>query len=88
MIERLEAIHSRFIFLTEELMKPEIISDIKKTLELTKEQANLQDADTAYMEYKNILKAIEDAKEMLKDEEMGLIAKEELEILNLEKVKK
>ena len=57
MIERLEAIHSRFIFLTEELMKPEIISDIKKTLELTKEQANLQDADTAYMEYKNILKA-------------------------------
>lgn len=88
MIERLEAIHSRFIFLTEELMKPEIISDIKKTLELTKEQANLQDADTAYMEYKNILKAIEDAKEMLKDEEMGLIAKEELEILNLEKEKK
>ena len=88
MIERLEAIHSRFIFLTEELMKPEIISDIKKTLELTKEQANLKDADTAYMEYKNILKAIEDAKEMLKDEEMGLIAKEELEILNLEKEKK
>ena len=88
MIERLEAIHSRFIFLTEELMKPEVISDIKKTLELTKEQATLQDADTAYIEYKNILKAIEDAKEMLKDEEMGMIAKEELEELNIKKQKK
>jgi len=88
MIERLEAIHSRFNLLTEELMKPENISDIKKTLELTKEQASLQDTNEAYIEYKKILKAIEDAKEMLKDEEMGLIAKEELEDLNIKKEEK
>ena len=36
MLERLEKIKNRYDELTEELMKPEVLSDIKKTLELTK----------------------------------------------------
>ena len=36
MIERLETIEKRYNELTEELMKPEVISNIKKTLQLTK----------------------------------------------------
>ena len=44
MIERLEGIERKYNELTEELMKPEVISDIKKTMELSKEQSSLKEA--------------------------------------------
>ena len=59
-------------------MKPEVLSDIKKTLALTKEQAALKDAYEGYQEYKKILEGINDAKELVKDPELGEFAKEEL----------
>ena len=79
MIERLTAIENRYNEITEELMKPENISDIKKATSLSKEQASLKDAYDAYQEYKKITKDIEEAKEMIKDPELGEFAKEELE---------
>ncbi len=79
MIERLTAIENRYNEITEELMKPENISDIKKATNLSKEQASLKDAYDAYQEYKKITKDIEEAKEMIKDPELGEFAKEELE---------
>ena len=41
MLERLEKIRDRYEELSNELTKPEVLSDIKKTLELTKEQGSL-----------------------------------------------
>ena len=79
MIERLNAIEKRYNEITEELMKPENISDIKKATSLSKEQASLKDAYDAYQEYKKINSDIEAAKEMVKDTELGEFAKEELE---------
>ena len=79
MIERLNAIENRYNEITEELMKPENISDIKKATSLSKEQASLKDAYDAYQEYKKITSDIEAAKEMVKDPELGEFAKEELE---------
>lgn len=81
MLERLKTIEKRYNELTEELMKPEVISDIKKTLQLTKEQAGLKEAYDAYQEYKKLTAGIIDAKEMVKDPELGEMAKEELEEL-------
>lgn len=78
MIERLENIEKKYNDISLELMKPEVISDIKKTLSLTKEQASLRDAYEIYGQYKNVLKDIEAAKEMAKDPEMSEFAKEEL----------
>ena len=78
MIERLENIEKRYLELQEEIMKPEVLSDIKKTLSLTKEQAALKDAYEGYQEYKKILEGINDAKELVKDPELGEFAKEEL----------
>ena len=66
MIERLENIEKRYLELQEEIMKPEVLSDIKKTLALTKEQAALKDAYEGYQEYKKILEGINDAKELVK----------------------
>lgn len=78
MLERLQAIEDRYNELNNELMKPEIISNIKETLRLTKEQASLKEAYEAYQKYKKILSEIEDAKEMIKDPELGDMAREEL----------
>lgn len=78
MIERLQNIEERYNELTNELMNPDIISNVKKTLELTKEQASLREAYDAYQEYKKLIKNIEEAREMLKDPELGEMAEEEL----------
>lgn len=78
MLERLKTIEDRYNALTDELMNPETISNVKKTLELTKEQATLREAYDAYQEYKKLNQAIEDAKEMVKDPELGEMALEEL----------
>ena len=87
MLERLENIEHRFNELTEELMKPEVISDIKKTLELSKEQASLKDSYDVYQVYKQVLSDIEVAKEMTKDPELGEFAREELQSLEEKKIK-
>ena len=78
MLERLEAIEARYNEINEEIMKPEVISNVKMTLELTKEQAGLREAYEAYQTYKSLEKSIEDAKEMIKDPELGEMAREEL----------
>jgi peptide chain release factor 1 len=82
MIERLQNIENRYNELNEELMKPEVINNIKKTLELTREQAGLRDAFEVYQSYKKLLSDIEAANEMLKDPEMSEFAREELESYN------
>ena len=81
MIERLEAIEKRYLELQEELMKPEVFSDIKKATELNKEQSALKEAYDVYQEYKKILSDIEDAKEIVKDPDLADMAREELNSL-------
>lgn len=87
MIERLQIIEDRYNTLTNELMNPETISNIKKTMEISKEQASLKDAYEAYQNYKKILSDISSAKEMVKDPELGEFAKEELTNLEEQKIK-
>ena len=85
MLERLKVIEEKYNELSEELSKPEVLSDIKKTLELSKEQASLKDAYDAFQKYKKIESDLEEAKEMTKDKELGEFAKEEVSRLNKEK---
>ena len=87
MIERLMMIERRYLELNEELMNPEIISNVKETLKRTKEQAMLKDAYDAYQKYKEIESGISDAKEMIHDPELGEMAKEELNTVEQEKAK-
>ncbi len=78
MKERLQVIEQRYNELTLELTKPEVLEDIKKTLELTKEQASLKDAYDAYQKYKSLTNDLEEANELTKDSELGEFAKEEV----------
>ncbi len=86
MIERLENIEKRYNELNEEVMKPETISNIRRTLEITKEQSLLREPYEVYQEYKKVLNEIDEAKELVKDPELGEFAKEELVILEAKKV--
>ena len=79
MIERLKTIEERYNEINSELMNPDIVKKIKKTTELSKEQSSLQEAYDAYQEYKKLSSDIEEAKELIKDPELGEFAKEELE---------
>ena len=85
MIERLEATLEKYNHLQEELTKPEVLSDIKKTREYSKEIASLEDVVTCYKKYKKVLAEIESTKEMTKDSELGDMAKEELKSLEEKK---
>ena len=85
MIERLKAIEERYNELTKELSNPEVLSDIKKTTALSKEQASLKEAYVAYQNYKQIGNDLKDAEELIKDSELGEFAKEEIERLTKEK---
>ena len=87
MIDRLEATLEKYNYLQEELTKTEVLSDIKKTREYSKEMASLEDVVNCYKRYKKVLEEIESTKEMTKDPELGDMAKEELRELELEKEK-
>ena len=77
MKERLEAIEKRYNELSKELSSPEVLSDIKKTTVLSKEQASLKEAYEAYQEYKKLNSDLKEAHELIHDSEMGEFAKEE-----------
>ncbi len=87
MIERLVAIEEKYNELSSTLSKPEVLSDIKMTLKLTKEKALLKDAYDAYQDYKRIENDLKDAKTMVKDPELGEFAKEEVARLEEAKAK-
>ena len=85
MIDRLESIVNKYNELTSELSKPEIISDIKKMAEISKEQRRLEGIVNVYNDYKKVLNDLDECKELLKDKEMAEFAHEEQ--VNLEKRK-
>ena len=81
MLDKLEAIKNRFDEVSELIVDPNIISDMKQYIQLNKEYKDLQPIIEVFQEYKNILSNIENAKEMLKDNEMKEMAKMELDEL-------
>ena len=86
MIDRLNAIEKKYNELNEQLLNPETLSNIKLTRELSKEASDLEETVAVYNEYKKVLNDITDAKEMTKDPELGEFAREELSMLEEEKV--
>ena len=87
MIERLEATLAKYNELETELTKPEVLSDIKKTRTYSKEMADLEEIVACYKVYKKVLEDIENTKEMVKDPDLGEMAKEELKTLEEEKTR-
>ena len=88
MIERLDLIEKRYEEINELLVSPEVISDIKRSRELSIEHANLEETVLVYRQYKKVLDDIVSTKEMTHDSDVDIssMAKEELTSLEEEKV--
>lgn len=81
MFERLQAVEDRYDQLNELLSDPDVVSDMKKLRDYSKEQSGLQETVEAYREYKNAITEQKNAKEMLNeplDDEMKELVKMEL----------
>ncbi len=89
MLNKLEAIHARFLDIQEKLSDPETVSDMKKFSKLNKEYKGLQELSDYYHKYKGVLDNLASSNEMLKDddEEMREMAKMEVSSLTKEKDK-
>lgn len=81
MFERLNAIEEKYNELQTLLTDPEVISDYNKLKNLSKESRDLEETVNKYHEYKETVEGIEDAKTLMKDEELKDMAALELEEL-------
>lgn len=88
MYDQLQAIEDRYEELGELLSDPEVISDTKRFMRLSKEEANTRETVEVYRRYKEVVQGITDTEELLGeklDDEMAELAKEELSELKKEK---
>lgn len=82
---KLQLFIDRFNEINELLMSPELLSDIKRMTELSKEQSSISKIVDAAKEYNQIISDIEDNKMLLGDDELADLAKEELKELEQRK---
>jgi len=87
MLDKLEAIHARFLDIQEQLSDPSIASDIKQFSKLNKEYSGLQEIVNHYLNYRVIIENLSSSEELLKDEdpEMREMARGEMDSLNKQK---
>ena len=85
MIDRLNEIEKKYDSLGAELTKPETLQDVDLLTKLSKEQSKLEETVKTYRRYKTVLQNIKEDEDLLKDEELKDIAKDELEVLEKEK---
>ena len=84
MLDKLQALEDRYLDLEAKISDPEVIADQTNWLKATKAHAKLVPIVTAYREYRDMIKARDEAEELLAagdDEELVEMAKEELKEL-------
>ena len=88
MYDQLQSIEDRYEELGELLSDPEVISDTKRFMQLSKEEASTRETVEVYRRYKEVVQGIKDTEELLGeklDDEMAEMAKEELADLKRKK---
>jgi peptide chain release factor 1 len=88
LLNKLEAIHFRFVEVGKMITDPEIISNMERYVKLNKEYRDLEEVDNAYKSYKNIIDNIKSSRELLEvetDPEMREMAKMEINDLEQQK---
>jgi len=84
LLQKLEAIHIRFVEVGKLIVDPDIIADMKRYVKLNKEYKDLEEIDQVYKKYKNIIENLENSKALLQEEddpEMREMAKMEIDEL-------
>jgi peptide chain release factor 1 len=78
MISTLERIRDEFEALERSLADPEVLADTARYREATQRYGDLKPIVEAYRRYRGVLSAIDQARELERDPELGEIAREEL----------
>ena len=81
MLDKLEAIYTRYQEIEQQMNDPQVTGDMKRFVKLSKDYKDLQPVVKAYHDYKGLLDTIAECKELLsteKDEELREMAKAEL----------
>ncbi len=84
MLHKLDSIEEKYDELTEQMSRPEVISDQSKFQKYAKAHSDLSNIVSRYREYKSLVQQINDAQEMLTeepDEDFKAMLLEELETL-------
>ncbi|WP_163499712.1 peptide chain release factor 1 [Helicobacter suis] len=79
--QKLKEVVARYDALALSLTHPEVLNDVKRLTELSKEQASLEELAQTAKRYLKILDQIQENKALLEDKELGELAKEELKSL-------
>lgn len=88
MLEKLQSLEDKYNTLTELLSKPEVINDQSKFQKYAKAHADLNEIVATFIEYKKVLQQVEEARQMLSennDEEFKQMLLEETEDLQNKK---
>lgn len=81
LIDKLDVVYHRWLEIGEQINNPDVMSDMKRYVKLTKDYKDLEPITEAYKTYKNLLANIDNAKEILaneQDEDFREMAREEL----------
>ncbi|MDR0763097.1 MAG: peptide chain release factor 1 [Bacteroidales bacterium] len=88
MLDKLEAIHKKYLDIEKEMNESDVMSDMKRYIKLSKDYKDLQPIIEGYIQYRTLIDNIASARSVLeteKDAEFRDMAKEELFILTEEK---
>ncbi|MCF7925554.1 MAG: peptide chain release factor 1 [Candidatus Izimaplasma sp.] len=80
MIERLNQLKARFEEINKLLMQEEIVTDIDKLTELSKERSELEPIVELFDSYQEALQTVEDLKEMTKEDDPEIVEMAEMEL--------
>ena len=77
MFEKLELVEKRYDELTTQISDPAVIANTNEWRKLVKEHSSMEDVVLKYREYKETIKNMDEAKELMNDKEMKEFAEEE-----------
>jgi peptide chain release factor 1 len=78
LLERLSSIYDKYVHLEEQLGDPNVINDMNRFKKINKEYKDLKRIAESFLDYRKVMGDIEQAKEMLNDEELRDMAREEI----------
>lgn len=84
MLDKLQAIHERYVYLEEQLADPNVMSDMDRYMKVSKEYKDLKPIIETFFEYRELMGNIDTAREMIEtspDPDMKEMAQMELEEL-------
>jgi peptide chain release factor 1 len=84
MLENLQRIERRFDEVTEAMARPDVVTDHVKLAEYARERSDMESMVACYREYKSVLAQIDQARELLDEDDKGIVELAQAELQELE----